>query len=200
MSKFALKVLVPIILVGAFAMTIFLSINIEQLNPSFYIILLLLTLYVFFFGLATGQNISSPIKQLLDRATELSKGNLSSRVYLESEDELGDLAVVFNKIADELQRSQAQGEGVEKTIDIKVKARTQEMQETINALEQKVKNRTIELERLMADSERNKVSIKNKEPEVNQGKLQPNNSKQKPNKTTKVKQDVVESSAERQQV
>ena len=32
------------------------------------------------------------VKKILDRAKELSKGNLSSRVYLETKDELAELA------------------------------------------------------------------------------------------------------------
>ena len=198
MSKFTLKVAIPIILVGAFAITIFIAMDHEQLTPSFYIILLLLTLYVFFFGLATGQSISTPVKQLLDRATELSKGNLSSRVYLENKDELGDLGTVFNKIADKLQESQNQEEGTEKAIDIKVRARTQELQETINALEQKVKNRTIELERLMADSEKLRAAVKNKV-EVVPTKTQTASPKPKSSRSVKPKQEVVAATPEEQQ-
>ena len=37
---------------------------------------------------------------------------------------------------------------------MKVQARTQTLEETINALEQKVRNRTLELQRIVGDSEK----------------------------------------------
>ena len=88
------------------------------------------------------------VKKILDKATELSKGNLSSRVYLETKDELSELAEVFNKIAEELQASHEQEANTEKSVGIKVKARTKDLEETINALEQKVKNRTYRVRKI----------------------------------------------------
>ena len=166
MSKLAFKIAVSIILAGVFTIIIFMAFDYQQLSPDFYIIVLLLTFYVFFFGFAIGQNYSSPIKKLLDRATELSKGNLSSRVYLETKDELSELARVFNKIAEELEASRGAEANSEKTVDIKVKARTRELEETINALDQKIKNRTIELERLVAKSGDLESQAKAKEAEA----------------------------------
>jgi two-component system sensor histidine kinase CpxA len=166
MSKLSLKISIPIILAGLFAIAIFVALDYEKLGMSFYIVLFLLAVYVFFFGFATGQELSSPVKKLLERATELSKGNLSSRAYLETKDELAELAKVFNKIAEELERSHLQGENAEKSVDIKVRARTQALEETINALEQKIKNRTIESERLVNESEKMRTEVKSREMEV----------------------------------
>jgi len=151
MSKITTKITIPIVLVGIFAVAIFFAIDYEKTDYSFYIIILFFAVYIFFFGFSTGQNLSSPIKKLLEKATELSKGNLSSRVYLETKDELSELAGVFNKIAEELELSRLQQENAEKSVGIKVKARTEELEETISALEQKVKNRTIELERMVKE-------------------------------------------------
>lgn len=149
MPKLTTKIALPIILAGVFAIAVFVALGYEQLSPSFYVVILFFAIYVFFFGLATGQGLSSPIRKLLDKAEELSKGNLSSRIYLETKDELAELAKALDKIAEELEESRAQAENAEKSVDIKVRARTQDLEETINALEQKVKNRTIELERLI---------------------------------------------------
>ncbi|MCX6720835.1 MAG: HAMP domain-containing protein [Candidatus Staskawiczbacteria bacterium] len=149
MSKLITKITVPIILVGFFTIAIFIALNYEQLNSSFYIVFLLLVIFIFFFGLAVGQNFSSPIKKLLDRAKELSNGDISSQVFLETKDELSELASTFNKIAEELKISQEQERDMDKSVDIKVRAKTQVLEETIDALEQKVRNRTIEAERLV---------------------------------------------------
>lgn len=148
MAKITSKVAVPIILAGLFAITIFIAMDYEKLELSFYIILFFLSVYIFSFGFATGQNFSSPIKKLLERAKEIKSGNLSSRVYLETKDELAELAKAFNEIAEELESSRYQKESTERSVDIKVRARTQALEETIKALEQKIKNRTIELQRL----------------------------------------------------
>jgi methyl-accepting chemotaxis protein len=168
MSKLAVKVATPIILAGVFAITIFIALDYERLGLSFFIVLLLLTLFVFFFGFAIGQNFSSPIKKLLERATELSRGNLSSRAYIETKDELSQLAKVFNEIAEELEQSRCQEQSAEKSVDLKVRARTQALEETINALEQKVRNRTIEQERLLSETQKLQQQTKTKEKELTQ--------------------------------
>jgi nitrate/nitrite-specific signal transduction histidine kinase len=161
MNKLTSKIAVPIILVGIFAVAIFIALDYQRMDIGFYIVILIFSVYIFSFGFAAGQNITSPLKQLLDRATELSKGNLSSRVYLETKDEFAELAKVFNQIAEELQASQERGENVEKSVGIKVQARTQDLQEIINALEQKVKNRTIELERLIKQLQTLQTEVEN---------------------------------------
>jgi len=94
MSKITSKITVPIILVGLFSIIVFMALNYNQLELSFYVILLLLSVYIFSFGFAVGQNFVSPIKELLKKARELSRGNLSSRVYLRTKDELTELAEI----------------------------------------------------------------------------------------------------------
>lgn len=166
LSKISLKIALPIVIAGLFIMIIFVALNYEKLDFNFYIIFIFLSIYIFLFGFATGQNFSSPLKKLLKRATELSEGDLKTRVYLETKDEIGELADIFNKIANELEESYSAGKRAEQSIDIKVKARTQALEETINALEQKVKNRTIELEKIMAEANKMKDETKNRENEV----------------------------------
>ncbi len=163
MLKISLKIAYPIILAGLFIIVAFVGFNYENLNASFYIIFFLLTVYVFLFGFATGQNFAGPVKELLQKADNLSKGDLKSRFYLENKDELGELAKVFNKIAEEFEESKSQNEETEKSVDIKVKARTQALEETINALEQKVKNRTVELQRIAGELEKLKDQPKEEE-------------------------------------
>lgn len=193
MTRLTLKIAVPIILVGVFAVIVFISVGYENLNPGFYIIVAFLFIYVFFFGLAVGQSLSSPVKKLLDKATELSKGNLSSRVYLETKDEFAELAKVFNEIAEELSASREQEVNLEKSVGLKVKARTEELEETISALEQKVKNRTIELERLIEESNKLQEEAKSKGLETSQLKKELNDFKQKVSKYGKPRQKSADS-------
>ncbi len=192
MAKLTSKIAVPIILVGVFSIAVFIAAGYERLNFSFYIIISLLAIYVFFFGLAVGQNLASPIKKILNKATELSEGNLSSRVYIETKDELSELARVFNKIAEELEVSREQESNTEKSVGIKVKAKTKELEETINALEQKVKNRTIELERLVKDSSKLQEDVKGKKDETIQLKKELDSFKQKVSKYSRSKTKTTE--------
>lgn len=166
MAKISYRISVPVILAGFFAIVAFIALDYKRMSFSFYLLLLFIAIYVFFFGFATGQKFASPVKKLLERANELSKGDLSTRVYLETKDEIAELAKVFNKLAEELETSHIKEESMGKSIDIKVKAKTQELEETINALEQKVQNRTIELQRLVADLDKFKEESKIKEAEA----------------------------------
>jgi methyl-accepting chemotaxis protein len=196
MSKLSSKISFPIILAGIFAMVIFMALDYDKLDISFYIVLLLLTLFVFFFGLSIGQSLTSPVKTLLDKATALNNGNLSSRVYLETKDELSDLAKAFNQLAERLESSQIKEENTQKSVDIKVRARTQELNDTINALEKKVQNRTIELERLMKESQRLHSDAMSKETEANQFKKELGDLRQKLGKYSGGKQKKPEKTEE----
>jgi methyl-accepting chemotaxis protein len=152
MAKIIFRIATPIIIAGFFVMMVFIALNYQNLSASFLIVFSLLAVYVFLFGFATGQELSSPIKQILNQANKLSEGDVTSKTYLEGKDELSEISRAFNKIADKLEESRIALEHTEKSVDIKVKARTQALEETINALEQKVKNRTIELERMIEES------------------------------------------------
>ena len=168
MPRLTLKIALPIMLVGFFTILALLAVEQKQLSLSFYIIILFLIVYVFFFGLAIGQNIVFPIRKLLDKAIKLSEGDLSSRVYLETKDELSELARAFNKIAEELEVSRGLEGNLEKAVSVKVMARTKDLEETITALEQKVKNRTIELERLIEESQKLKNDLNGRKTETSQ--------------------------------
>lgn len=154
MANISLKIAYPIIIAGLFIMVSFIALNYQSLSFNFYIVLSLLIAYIFLFGFAIGQNFASPVKKLLKRADDLSRGDLKSRFYFQSKDELGELAKVFNKIAEDFEQSKYKNETADRLVDIKVKARTEALEEVINALEQKVKNRTLELERISTELEK----------------------------------------------
>ncbi|MBI2049895.1 MAG: HAMP domain-containing protein [Candidatus Staskawiczbacteria bacterium] len=171
------KIAVSIIITGIFIVSVFIALNYERLDINFYIVFTLITVYVFLFGFATGQRFATPVRRLLKRATDLSEGDLTTKIYFDDKGEFNDLAKALNKIADELKESRSKAETTEKSVDIKVKARTQALEETINALEQKVKNRTLELQRIIDKSELSQNQIKNKESEINQLKREMGNLK-----------------------
>jgi len=189
MNKITFKIALPIILTGFFAIIIFIALDYGKIPNEVYFVFLFLSIYIFLFGFAVGQNIASPLEKLLKRAIELSRGDLKTRVYLETKDELGELSRVFNKIAQDLEESKNANLVAEETIDIKVKARTQSLEETIYALEQKVKNRTIELDKAIGEVEKLRQELKSKETELASIKLNNDNSKKTVNKKSKTIQE-----------
>lgn len=201
MNKITFKIALPIILTGIFAIIIFIALNYQNMSVNFYIVFFFLFIYTFLFGFAIGQNYSSPVKKLLKRATELSEGDLKTRIYLETKDELGELSKVFNKIAQNLEESRCAETRAEETIDIKVRARTQALEEVIKALEQKVKNRTIELEKIEKELNAEKQEKEKKVSELNnlnqeleklKIELENNNLQVKKNNSKKIKKKEVD--------
>ncbi len=172
MPSLSFKIAFPIIITGFFVIVSFVALNYENLNTGFYIIFSFLILYVFFFGFAIGQNFTAPVRRLLKKADDLSKGDLKSRVYIESKDEIGQLSNVFNKIADRLEESNDENEKTKKSVGIKVEAETRSLKEVINALEQKVQNRTLEIQKMMGDLDKFKEYAKAKEAESEELKNQ----------------------------
>ena len=55
MSKLTSKIAIPIILAGIFSISIFIALEYDKLDLTFYVILLLLTLFVFFLVLLQGK-------------------------------------------------------------------------------------------------------------------------------------------------
>lgn len=151
MSKILSKITLSVFLAGVFTIVALMAIEYQKLDAGFYIVMVFLIIYLFFFGFATGESLSNPVKKLLERAKDLNSGNLSSRIYLEDKDEIGELAKIFNKIAENLEASKMANEETKRSVGIKVKAETQSLEETINALEQKIRNRTIELEKMSTE-------------------------------------------------
>jgi len=154
MAKLTFKIALPIIITGIFIITAVIAIIYDQLNVSLYVTIGLLLVYTIFYSMAVSRRVATPVGKILKEAKELSRGNLSDRVYLETRDELAELAQVLNEIAEKLEIDREEKYNSEKALGIKVKVKTQEFQETIEALEQKVRNRTIELERLIKETER----------------------------------------------
>jgi len=140
------KIFLSLIISGLFLISIFIALSYEELKVEFYLIFSLVVIFIFLFSLTIGQRLVSPIKEITRKAIELSKGSLKTRIYLETKDEFEELARVFNQIAEELERSHSMVEKAKNTVSVKVRARTKELEESIESLKQKVKNRARERE------------------------------------------------------
>jgi nitrate/nitrite-specific signal transduction histidine kinase len=162
MASVSAKIAYPIIITGLFIIVVFASIYYEKLDANFYIILIPLTAFLFLFGFSIGQKFAFPVKKLLKEADYLNKRNPRGGFYLEDKDELGELAKVFNRIAEELEDNRSKVE----TLDTNVRLRTKALEEIINVLEQKIKNRTIEFQKAVEDMEKLQNKLKAKDQEI----------------------------------
>lgn len=151
-------------------MVVFLSVTYEILTPNFYLVLIPLTAFLFLFGFAIGQRFATPVKEILKEADYLSKGNFKTRILLDNNDELGQLAQIFNRIAEEFERSK----NTIGSLDTKVKLRTKTLEEIIVVLEQKIKNRNAEFQRIAEDLEKTRAQVAARDQEIADLKKQTN--------------------------
>ncbi|NOR54201.1 MAG: HAMP domain-containing protein [Candidatus Aminicenantes bacterium] len=105
-------------------------------------------------GILISFQVSSPIIKPIRRLTEVTKrlaaGNLSERATVSSKDEVGTLATAFNQMAEDLAHSKEEIDQYSKTLEQKVRQRTQEL-EISNQELRKIQNELIEAN--MAKSE-----------------------------------------------
>jgi GAF domain-containing protein/HAMP domain-containing protein len=84
-------------------------------------------LLAFSIVLITSRSISLPLVNLAEKATMLASGELSTRMIVDRQDEIGALASSFNAMASELQ-------SLVKTLEQKVEDRTQDLQKQASYL------------------------------------------------------------------
>lgn len=105
-------------------------------------------------GILLSFQVSSPIIKPIRRLTEVTKrlaaGNLSERATVSSKDEVGALATAFNQMAEDLAHSKEEIDQYSKTLEQKVRQRTQEL-EISNQELREIQNELIEAN--MAKSE-----------------------------------------------
>ncbi|WP_237741231.1 hybrid sensor histidine kinase/response regulator [Geminocystis herdmanii] len=92
-----------------------------EANTRITVIIWLLTLIVsFFIGLWTTDYISQPILQLNEGVSRLKEGNYDNPVVVTQKDELGNLAMAFNRMAKQIQ-------DLLQNLEEKVRSRTDEL-------------------------------------------------------------------------
>lgn len=82
-----------------------------------------------------ADKIVRPVKELSRVASAIARGDLEQRVSYFSDDEMGDLAVIFNKMSEDLKVSREEIENYSKNLENMVHERTQELEETNKELQ-----------------------------------------------------------------
>jgi signal transduction histidine kinase len=77
-----------------------------------------------------SRRLTQPLKELVSRTQQVSAGNYEGAVSTRSRDEIGALAASFNRMLEELRRSQAEVEGYRGELERKVAERGEQLIET----------------------------------------------------------------------
>lgn len=76
--------------------------NLSKIFIRFFVILVILSIIIYIAGIKLSKEISSPIKKLSQQAKIIGEGEFSSRIKVNSNDEIGVLSNSFNKMAENL--------------------------------------------------------------------------------------------------
>lgn len=110
---------------------------------NFIILVMLIALFTALaVGLITATQISSPILRLTEVATQITQGDLSQRVTVNSRNEIGILGAAFNSMADQLQ-------GFLDSLESRVLMRTEQL-ETLATLGERF-NAILDVDQLMVE-------------------------------------------------
>jgi len=141
--------------------TIFLGVSFKQLRATQKEIILLsagllalITIFISFVAYYFSKKITNPLKMLANDLEVFGKGNLDYRIKIKTGDEIEGVAESFNKMAGYLQNSRQELEESKNVLEVRVKARTRELQELNKNLEGKVRERTKELQKRLDELER----------------------------------------------
>lgn len=116
-------------------------------------------IFAVFVSLFIASRLVRPIKKLHLATEEIEKGNFSVRADIKTKDEIEEFSNAFNKMLDQIQASNAALEEAKTVLEIRVQARTRELKELAGSLENKVAQRTkdVEAERMRAEEEKDKT-------------------------------------------
>lgn len=109
---------------------------------SFLVYLALVMLLNLILAIGVIRSIVSPLQSLVRVTKDLANGNLRARAEVFSEDEVGQLAVAFNRMAESLESNSDK-------LEQRVRERTAEVQQALEKLE-KAKNQLVQSEKMSA--------------------------------------------------
>ncbi len=143
------KITLKITLAGLFVTVAFIAFSWQDKNGSLWIFSLFLLFFSVSFAIASAQDITLPVKKFIKKAESLSRGDFAGRFYIQDRGELEYLGRVFDKIAHQVGKNKSDFVKMKGVFDQRAEFMSQSTQETIGALELKVKNRSAELSRVV---------------------------------------------------
>ncbi len=131
-----------------------------ETRKSLFLLGILFLVITIITSLLLSNRINDPLKKLSFASREISQGNFEVKADVFSNDEFGELAETFNKMIKELNQYKEKIEEEKQVLEVKVRARTRELEIMNKELEHKVQERTREIEQKLKELEKiNKLMI-----------------------------------------
>ncbi len=166
MGKFSFKIAFSIIAAGLFIVVSFAALNYENLSLSFHIVSSFIIAFIFLFGFAMGHAHALPVRELLKKVDNVKMGNFRSKLQLRTKDEIEEISNAFNQVTEGLEKNIEDARALKKSTDIKLKTKDIMSEKIIDALEEKIKNRTTDLERAIAETDQLKKQLREKKERI----------------------------------
>jgi len=136
-----------------------LSENFGALQENLFIqgvltILFFIIIITTFGALLLTRYLLSPLKKIVKEMKAVAQGKLDVSLKSGRKDEFGELIQSFNVMVDETRKSQTALKEAKNVSEIKIQARTRELKELAESLDDKVKKRTEELQVKLKELER----------------------------------------------
>ncbi|MBI4101501.1 MAG: HAMP domain-containing protein [Candidatus Nealsonbacteria bacterium] len=100
------------------------------------------------------RSIINPVRKITLACEQIRKGNLEVEIKNSPKTEIGELASSINNMVRDLKKSQEILEETKSALEVRVEARTRELTRVADSLDQKVKEKTQELQEKINDLER----------------------------------------------
>jgi HAMP domain-containing protein len=121
-------------------------------NYGFLLIIILFPIIISSFLLS--QKVVKPLKNLSITSKRVARGDFKAKAIVYSSDEFGDLAENFNKMTEELEVAKKTMEEERDILEIKVNARTKELNQINEKLEEEVQSRTEQMKKKLVELEK----------------------------------------------
>ena len=166
MPSLSTKIAQSIIISGLFIVVAFVAIYYQNPVSGFYFVIAFVVFFIIAFGLAMGRTFARPVQQMLEQADSVKNGHANKIFYLKTKDEVEELAKTFDKIAHDFEQTKSKAESLKTAAEIKFKTKDLLSDQVAKALEQKIKNRTNDLERALAELDNMQVRVKMKDEQI----------------------------------
>lgn len=121
--------LLAVLLIAAFSLIIFLSINKANKAAIAFAAITAITFVVIVMKMIMKRIVADPIKEVINNIKEIAAGNFSKTIEVRSNDEIGELEGGFNQMAVSLTKSCNELEQWTRELESRVQDRTKELQE-----------------------------------------------------------------------
>ncbi len=126
----------------------------RMMERNYVLLSIVFLLPIIFLSFVISRRTMEPLKNISLVSKKVARGNLKARAKVFSKDEFGEVAENFNKMITDLEQAKKGMEEERDVLEIKVNARTKELNELNEQLEGKVQKRTEEMKKKLDELEK----------------------------------------------